>query len=265
VNLSTKKVLLIGCGSVGGLTAYELVRSGILNLTLVDPDKFTLENTYRHVMGNSKLNKYKASALKEDMLHKYPYLSCNAINRTIEDAIEMESLILGDFDLIVVAIGTPTTELWLNELIQKQYKNLTAIYTWLEPLGIGGHTLLVTPTLKGCFECLYSSEDEESYLFNRASFAAPGQQFASSLTGCNNLFTPYGSLDASSTAAMAVKTALRFLLGKEKQSALYSWKGESEEFLANGFVLSDRYSLSQEQLNEHCYSFTVDSCKVCSN
>jgi molybdopterin-synthase adenylyltransferase len=51
VELDEKRVLLLGCGSVGGHLAFELARAGGGNLALVDHDILTPENTYRHVLG----------------------------------------------------------------------------------------------------------------------------------------------------------------------------------------------------------------------
>jgi len=262
-NLSSKKVLLVGCGSVGGHIAHELIRSGVLNLTLIDHDKLALENTFRHVLGKSQVGKNKAKAVEEELFLKYPFVKVNSIDMHVEEAVNKSKISLQDFDLIVVAIGSPTVEMWINEQLYLIKHELPAIFTWLEPLGIGGHALVVTPKSKGCFKCLYTSENEDFYLVNRASFAASGQRFSMSLTGCNNLFTPYGSLDASRTAGIAVKAAINVLNGKTTKSELISWKGEAEEFLHQGFQLSNRYSLSEEQLKAQRCSFAPQDCSIC--
>ena len=49
--LKDKKGLLIGCGSVSGYIAEELVKSGILTIDIVDNDNFSIDNVYRHVGG----------------------------------------------------------------------------------------------------------------------------------------------------------------------------------------------------------------------
>jgi tRNA A37 threonylcarbamoyladenosine dehydratase len=49
--LRQKKVLIVGCGSLGGRIAVELSRTGVSSLTLVDRDMLSPENTYRHVLG----------------------------------------------------------------------------------------------------------------------------------------------------------------------------------------------------------------------
>lgn len=262
-DLSSKKVLLIGCGSVGGHVAHELVRSGVLNLTLVDNDKLALENTFRHVLGKSKFGKNKAIALEEELSQKYPYVKVSSIDTKAEEAISEHKINLQDYDLMIVAIGSPTVELWLNEQLFLIERKVPAVFTWLEPLGIGGHALVVSPSHKGCFKCLYTTENGDFHLVNRASFAAPGQNFSLSLTGCNNLFTPYGSLDASRTAGLAVKAAIKVLDNKLDSSELSSWKGEADDFLLQGFQLSDRYSLSEESLKIQRRLFAHQNCPTC--
>ena len=55
--LHQKRIAIIGCGSVGGFLALSLVRSGILNITLIDPDQIKPENSFRHILGNKEENK----------------------------------------------------------------------------------------------------------------------------------------------------------------------------------------------------------------
>src|SRR5262249_12582392 len=65
VELESKRVLLLGCGSVGGHLAFALARAGIGALTLVDHDIFTAENTYRHALGKPYWGKMKALAMQQ--------------------------------------------------------------------------------------------------------------------------------------------------------------------------------------------------------
>ncbi|MCZ7033113.1 ThiF family adenylyltransferase, partial [Salmonella enterica] len=46
--LQNKKVLLVGCGSVGSQIANQLASTGIGHITLSDPETFSLDNLYRH-------------------------------------------------------------------------------------------------------------------------------------------------------------------------------------------------------------------------
>ena len=71
---SVHRCLIIGCGSIGGYLASQLVQSGIRDLTLIDPDKITPENIYRHYLGRAYIGQYKAEALSDRLRTDIPNL-----------------------------------------------------------------------------------------------------------------------------------------------------------------------------------------------
>lgn len=185
-------MLLLGCGSVGGSMAFALARAGIGALTLIDHDILTPENTYRHVLGKPHWGKRKAIAMQQTLPVQLPFIGVRAIPATIEAALDQGLIALNDFDLVVSALGNPTSELALNERARRN-AGPPIIYTWLEPLGIGGHAVLSGHGGEpGCFMCLYTrSDDTDGPLHNRAAFGKADQTYGRSLAGCSNLYTPY--------------------------------------------------------------------------
>ena len=256
------KVLVVGCGAVGGHIPALLVQAGIQDLTLVDPDRLEAENTYRHVMGKSQEQKYKTLAIKEEIENKYPYLKIITHQINIELAISQGDINLSDFDLTIFATGNQTIELYLNPLTYQQGK--LTVFTWLEPYGLGGHSLLTHSRKPGCFQCLlYSNPDCEDYNHNRASFAAPNQSFTKNNLGCGSSYTEYGAIDAQKTAIQAVELALDGLREVETNNPLISWKGRDDRFTKAGFKTSSRYELSSDSLEEFKYRYINDQCPIC--
>ncbi len=63
--LNTARILLIGVGGVGGYVFECLVRSGILNITVIDGDCFEISNCNRQIYATSNsLNKPKVDIAK---------------------------------------------------------------------------------------------------------------------------------------------------------------------------------------------------------
>lgn len=264
VDLGEMRVLLAGCGAVGGHLAIELARAGVSDLTLVDPDVLTPENTFRHALGRSHWHRHKVDALKAAIDEQLPYVRITAHAIPIEQALADGTIDLGEYDLVVLALGNPTVELEVNTLLHASEGHPPALFTWLEPLGIGGHTLLTTNAGdSGCFECLYTAPGGARALDNRASFAAPGQSFGRALSGCGTTHTPYGSVDAVRTAALAARLAIDALTGKERRGTLLSWKGDAAAFEAMGFRLSDRYRATDDELCGHRHTFKSPRCQIC--
>ncbi len=262
VQLQKVHALVVGCGSVGGNIVMDLIQSGITHLTLIDPDTLSHENTFRHVLGHKNESKAKVIALKEEIESKYPYVSINIYVKHIENAIKEKVIQLSEFDCIFLATGNHTIELYLNRMIHQLKKTPITIFTWLEPYSIGGHTLLTHPQQSGCLQCLFTSDDHNSY-YNKSSFAASGQSFAKNDLGCNGSYVFYGALDARKTAEQSVRLALDSLRGYETGNPILSWKGDDNLFTKEGFKTSLRYQLSIDTLQQNKYAYINPNCPVC--
>jgi molybdopterin/thiamine biosynthesis adenylyltransferase len=263
-HLENKKVALIGCGAVGGHIAFELVRSGISKLTLIDPDVIKPENIFRHVLGKEYLAKSKADALKAELESKFPYLSINSFPVKIEEVLSKSILDMNRFDLLIIATGDDNLSLKINRDIFASGIKTPVLYSWLEPYGIGGHVLVTNMEKTGCFQCLFTSMQDDNEFSNRASFAAPGQTFTIDISGCANRFTPFSALDANNTAALTVRTALKVLTGTIQSTTLLSWKGEADEFEGQGFQVSDRYRNFDVTVLSKGVNVYTPHCPVCN-
>ncbi len=264
-DLDVARVLLVGCGSLGGHIAFELARTGIQNLTLVDRDRLKPENAYRHILGRRYWGIPKALALASEIEREVPYVQVNGMESSIEKALVDGSVDLATYDLVICALGNPTVELAMNERLHALQGGPPALFTWLEPLGIGGHALLIADRNdNGCFECLYTSVDDVETLDNRAAFADSGQTFGRALSGCGSMHTPYGSADAVQTAVQAVRLAVDALTGRETGNPLVSWKGDASAFKDGGYHLSGRYDMTTNALYDQRYAYRNPKCRVCS-
>ncbi|HEX9731061.1 MAG TPA: ThiF family adenylyltransferase [Thermoanaerobaculia bacterium] len=267
LDLAGKRVLVAGCGSIGGHLAFMMARAGILNQTLVDHDKLSSENTFRHVLGRRYWDHFKVEALKEEIEGQFPFARIAALPSKLEDVFAVGDLSWGDFDLVLLALGNPTIELAINEYLEGMRTRPAAVFAWLEPLGLGGHALLtgLIPG-SGCYECLYTSPTEsDNSLVNRASFAAPGQSFSRALSGCGSSHIPYGASAAVQTATIALRLAVDTLVGRETVNALISWKGDERMFVDSGFRTAARYGMSQDSLLSQQYSFKSHRCRICGS
>lgn len=267
VALDSKRVLLVGVGAVGGHLALELARAGVTNFAVIDGDTFVPENSFRHALGRKHWFKPKAQAMKDEIESLLPFVRVTPIVDTIENALEIGVIELSNYDLVIMATGNPTIELEINRLLHRLQKRPPAIFTWLEPLGIGGHALVTGNTAdEGCLECLFTAvDDSQQPLVNRAAFAAPGQSFGRALSGCGSLHTPFGSLDAVQTANMAARLAIQVLTREERGNPLLAWKGDAAAFESAGFRLSARYATPPDELARHRYSYRNVRCPVCGD
>lgn len=111
---SNKKILVIGCGSIGGYLVDELVKSGFLNICLVDYDILSYNNIYRHLLGLEYIGEYKTTAIIRYLSKNLPHAKVISHEDSIRLLLEEGSLELSDFDLIISSTGDINLNRWLN-------------------------------------------------------------------------------------------------------------------------------------------------------
>ncbi|AKF85442.1 hypothetical protein MFUL124B02_12825 [Myxococcus fulvus 124B02] len=264
-DLKERSVLIAGCGAVGGYLALSLARAGVGRLSLVDPDIFTPENTYRHVVGMARQGQVKVLGLKEEIEHAIPYVSVAPFHTRIEDLLRQAEPEVRQHDLLILALGYPTIELDVNDWLWSNSAHPPALFTWLEPLGLGGHALLTharsdTGPTRGCLQCLYERSYEGGPIENRAAFAQPGTLYTRDTLGCGNRFLPFADLDAQRTAELAARMSLRSLRRDVHSSPLRSWKGDRHAFEREGYAVTPRY----EKAESGELDYVRPDCPVCA-
>ena len=257
LELGKKSVLLIGCGSVGGELAMRLTSAGVGRLTASDPDTFSEENLYRHVLSVKDIGRLKTVALARDMALRHPWAELTSWCKRLEEL--RDPTVLQQFDLVVIAIGSPTVERVFAEYCRHENVGVPVINCWLEGYGIGGHAILVMPGAKGCWHCAYVDPQTLTRgLTSNLNFLKPGQVVMRNLGGCGTQFLPYSGIAASCTATMAADLSVRFLAGEVTTSSKVSWKGGDAEAMRASREVTWRYRHFGESLrilplhNENC-------------
>ena len=129
--LKNKKVLIIGCGGVGGFAAEAIARSGIFNITIVDNDIIDITNLNRQIISlSSNIGKNKVDVLYDRIKDINP--SCSVIK--IKEFINNENLkdiVEKDFDYVIDAIDSMTSKI---DLIEYCYNNNIKI---ISSMGMG--------------------------------------------------------------------------------------------------------------------------------
>lgn len=231
LRLGNRHVAVFGCGSVGSEVADALATSGVGKLTLIDPQLFASDNVFRHALGPYWIGTPKARALQATLLTRYPGIEIEAV---VDSAYRwLLSNTKNDVDGFVVALGMPTLERQLARALRQCHPNVPVVHTWLEPLDLGGHAILVNSSGHGCVDCLYRDDEGVDSLSCRTSYLEPGQTLTRNLTGCASTFTPYGAIQSRRTALLAAEEMLGALNGDEAPHYAY-WTGAGTAAAAQG-------------------------------
>jgi molybdopterin/thiamine biosynthesis adenylyltransferase len=145
--LRSSKILIVGCGGVGGTSAIQLARSGIENITLVDPDKYELSNENRQVdCYNDTLDDYKVDVIKDEILRINSNINVVTYNKKFN--LDEIKNVIKENDVILAAADDLAYSSHLLTISQNLGKSaITAL-----PYGFGGWISVFTPDSPTIFD-----------------------------------------------------------------------------------------------------------------
>lgn len=206
-NLAGKKVVLLGCGAVGGYLAQALVRLGAGTgkrgkLRLIDAGWLGPENLGRHWLGMPGLFLPKGRAMAEELQRQFPHarLEWDEANAAAVAPILFEA------DLVIDATGDEP----VNELVNEAYLRRTSLkapvlYAWIKGNGECVQALFVDGS-GGCYRCLRVPIDRGE------RFPVLKRTPVTRFVGCHS-FTPYAVAAPMQAAALAAELLGDWLQG----------------------------------------------------
>lgn len=243
LELMGKHVAVLGCGAVGSVVAETLAATGVGKLTLVDHDEYSEDNIFRHVLDPLWIDVPKVHGLQFELERKYPGIQVMPEATTAQKWLKTVNV--ADFDGIVLAFGAPSVERSFSRYFRSKSTQLPVVFTWLEALDLGGHSVLTWTKGEGCLDCLYRNDEGQAALQARTSFLEPDQHVTRNLTGCSSIFVPFGALQARRTGLLAAEHMLSALNGDAKPSYRY-WLGEGAAAAKEGLRTTNWWNAAGE-------------------
>lgn len=200
--LNALKVLLIGCGAIGGYLARDLSQMGAGRrgglFVLLDKDSLDSTNLGRHWLGVDCVGRNKAEACKRKIDAELPGSVIAAWPVAIEDRLSR----FAEFDLVIDATGEHDVSDLLNELRLAGGRDgkhwPTLLHTWIEGRGAAVQSYISSDPDFACYRCL--DPDLHSARVTSLRPEAPRELDA----GCGeSTFTPYGPAAPMMAAALA--------------------------------------------------------------
>ena len=263
-NLVDMTVAVVGCGAIGGLVVQLLAQAGVKSFVLVDGDLLTWQNVGRHVLTGRHVGSYKAKALKEELLTRFPDYQVTAIPQKWQNEWKETPGVFDRCDLIIALSAEWVGDSLLSKLSKRGDIVPPVIFGWVEAHGLAGHALAVMPK-GGCLQCLSSPVGE----FLHHVTDVPPEHALAREDSCGAFYQPFSAVSAAPTAAMVVRMALDVLRGRLESSEHRVWIGPKEDFdVIDASLRSFWFDAVQTKGHEHMYRlplFNTASCPVCGD
>lgn len=262
---ANKKMLVVGCGSIGGYLIWELAKSGFENITIVDNDSLSDENIFRHLLGMEYVSMYKCDAMEEYIRKNIPGVSIKSLAEKCEDVILEEDISLEDYDMIISATGNHNLNRWLNSYMFDNKIDIPVIYAWNEVYGIGNHVAYFRYGNIGCYDCLFGRDEQTGEIYDKSSYCKAGQKVVQNTGGCGKTFVPYGDAISLKTVLLCLDVIRDVFAGKQETNFLVSIKGNDVFFKKQGLEVSGRYNRQKESIKRLTGEQLLNTeCGVCS-
>lgn len=235
-SLIDKKVLIIGCGAIGGYIALALARLGAGanngKLILIDNDKLSSLNLGRHVLGKNYLYQNKATVLKKEIENQLPNMNIEAYPSSILNKMGL----MADVDLIIDATASSAVSQRINENYDQSEK-ITApiIHAWIRNNGECVQSLFYDKMVaSACRSCINKNGHHI-----RAEYDAleGGVEPITAIRACTD-FTPYAVSSSMSTASLVTDMVLDWLKGEvsPRYRTRYSEKWHGKKLQSADFL-----------------------------
>jgi molybdopterin-synthase adenylyltransferase len=164
--LQSSNVVILGVGGAGSWIAHLLIRSGIKNLLILDPDNVEESNLNRSLFSSSDIGKPKVEALSSYLSKINPEVKIISCKDSIYNQIQMDELVdnkslNGKPDLIINCADYPSVDetslLVSTTCLSRKIPHIIAG-------GYNLHVSLIGPTIlpyeTACFFCIQSGLED---------------------------------------------------------------------------------------------------------
>jgi hypothetical protein len=208
-----KRILVLGCGSLGSPIIELLARAGIGSITVVDPDLFLPENCSRHVLGLSSAYRGKATQLADRLNREIPGVAVHGVLALASSWVS-DRATPDMFDLVVDCTGESSVRALLSQHRHSAFEGTPIVHAWLEPFCAAAHVVMV-----GAAD-VWPISDPADTLVNAAEWPESTRH---EIPACGAGFHPYGVADSWQSAGFVAERLLSVLDRAVACSEIWSW------------------------------------------
>lgn len=206
-SLAGRRVILIGCGAIGGFVAATLVRLGAGSaggsLTCYDAGQLEPDNLGRHWLGHESVFRNKAEAVAARLRSEFPFARVDGKASHVDSATAQEA------DVVINATGDQAFAEALNAHHVARGATPPILHLWIVGNGEAAQGLWVDATRGACYRCLRHNNDAQ---YGELRFQLLKSEPVRAFVGCH-AFAPYSATAPLTAAALAGDFVMDWLGG----------------------------------------------------
>jgi len=247
INQKNKKIAIVGCGSIGASLAYKLLKVGCTNLMLVDPDRLSVDNISRHLLGMEYVNVNKALALENFLSKQFIGVRVQTIGDSVLNCYEE----LNNCDLVISAVGSDAAIIE-TKMIQDTIKGRlpSVISCWVEANAVAGHGILFE---KNSIDITDNIVDVIDSIFERIIILENhyGKSLKKDDVGCNSSYMPYSFLNSEMHVNYFANMIVQYILNTNIKPVFSSIGDltDVKEFLKKDFKNLESFTLYTKEFS----------------
>lgn len=219
--IANKRILIVGLGAIGSICAWQLARSGIGGLNLLDYDHVQLGNSPRWLLGWPAVGHLKSDVLKQQLEGHYPFCDIRRFDHHIGNTVDngnrkLDNHILPDAMENVDLILDASAEWCVSHYISALASEYEIPYVWGTgtPGSWGGVVGRVVPNqTDGCWKC-YQRHMNDGAIIQPSQENVPDIQ----TIGCFHPTFPGTGFDMDHISLAAVRLAIATLCSHDEDS-----------------------------------------------
>jgi molybdopterin-synthase adenylyltransferase len=150
------KVLIVGAGGLGVPAALRLAQSGLVHITLIDPERIELSNLARQVIyGTGDVGLFKAEVAALRLAAQFPGLDVESVVGALTG--ENVAGMISRHDFIIDGTDDPPTKFLISDTCVAARRP----FVYGGVLGFSGQAMTVMPTRTACLRCLFEGPPAE--------------------------------------------------------------------------------------------------------
>lgn len=232
--LLIRRVVVIGCGSLGSSVAARLARAGIGRIDLVDYDQLSWSNVGRHELGADQVGAFKSTAMASRLGRELPHLDVHGHVSTAHGFMLDHDEVMAAADLIVCATASWDAESAVNAWQVERGRSGPVLYGWLEDQALAAHALTVGSS-GGCLSCGFDGVGAPALPIIEWPAGRPIVEEPA----CGNHYQPYGAVELGAAVDLVARAALDALLSKPIATWHSAWLAPAADLGTAGASWSD--------------------------